>query len=85
MIIRAAMGLALVWLFLPHHPDLGLPVPASAAYDMAALCAAGPASTMKREAIFKRLREVRAELRGNEKARSNFQSANGGQKTWNRT
>jgi hypothetical protein len=56
MIVRAASTLGLVWLLMPHHPDLGLPVPAAA-----------PGGAITREAVFQSLREVREELRQNKK------------------
>jgi hypothetical protein len=50
MIVRATMTFGLVWLLMPHHPDLGLAAPAIQASD----------ST--RAAIFARLHEVRGEI-----------------------
>jgi hypothetical protein len=50
MIIRAVLTFGLVWLLMPHHPDLGLQGRATEPSD----------ST--RAAIFERLRDVRHEI-----------------------
>lgn len=61
MITRAAVSLALVWLALPQHPDLGLPAAADSCAGQP--CITGIAAESRREAIFQRLREVRNEIR----------------------
>ena len=81
MILRAALSLGLVWLSLPHQPDLGFSVSAPLPCAVLALCAGAPGGTIAREAIFRRLRQMRVELQGAGKAISNLQSANGA-KTW---
>ncbi len=58
MIARAAAGLLLVGIILPRHPDLGLPV-AGASPAYANLLA----DDHVRESIFRRLRDVRREIR----------------------
>lgn len=59
MIIRAALTFGLVWLLMPHHPDLGLtPI---VAQD----------SNGERDAIFTRLREVRSEIAAQNAERGN--------------
>ncbi|MDB5735877.1 MAG: hypothetical protein JWP16_1189 [Alphaproteobacteria bacterium] len=67
MITRAASLLGLVWMCLPHHPDLGLPAPADACAGPACILFTGD---IEREAILRRLREIRSELHG-----SNIRSA----------
>jgi len=66
MITRAMLSLGLVWLLMPHHPDLGLPAAPEA------VCAADPAcgaSQQERDAIFQRLRAVRSEIQTEKQAR----------------
>jgi hypothetical protein len=63
LITRAAVSLGLVWLALPQHPDLGLPVAADSCAGQ--LCVTGYAAESERETILQRLREVRNEIRIN--------------------
>jgi hypothetical protein len=68
MITRATFALGLVWLCLPHNPDLGLPDAAAKGCNAAVTCAR-PAD-LERDAILKRLGEIRIEIRDLEKARA---------------
>jgi hypothetical protein len=63
MITRSALSLGLLWLLMPHHPDLGLEVPGTAFCQAPEICSAALASDLKRKVIFQRLREVREEIR----------------------
>jgi hypothetical protein len=56
VILRAALAVGLVWLMVPHQPDLGLPD------DPRRASSAAAADESVRAAILQRLREVRAEL-----------------------
>jgi hypothetical protein len=61
MIIRATLSLGLVWLLIPHHPDLGL---SSAQTRLCSgYCEVATAdSDAKRETIMARLRLIKVEL-----------------------
>ena len=73
MITRAAISIALVWMCLPHHPDLGLPAAADSCTGEA--CVTVSAGDIERETIFHRLREVRNEIRA---SKSGLAVANSG-------
>lgn len=77
MITRAAVSLALVWLSLPQHPDLGLPAAADGCNGQ--LCITGDAPRRQRETIFQRLREVRNEIRINGRGLAATSSGVGGE------
>jgi hypothetical protein len=63
LIARVVLALGFVWLSEPHHPDLGLPVSSAPPCIGSAACQLPAAGLSEREAIFKRLREIREELR----------------------
>lgn len=61
MIIRGAMSLGLVWLLMPHQPDLGLS--SAQTQHCARYCDAfSGGSDAKREAIMAHLRIIKVEL-----------------------
>jgi hypothetical protein len=64
MITRTAFALGMVWLFMPHHPDLGLPATPNSS------CTAPDceAAQQERDAIFQRLRAVRSEIQADGRA-----------------
>jgi len=71
MITRAMLSLGLVWLLMPHHPDLGLPAMPDT------VCAADPAcgaGQQQRDAIFQRLRAVRGEIQTEKQAQGGMHS-----------
>ncbi len=65
------LSLGLVWLLMPHQPDLGLP----AAPDT--VCATDPACNagqQERDAIFQRLRAVRDEIQAEKQTQDGMRS-----------
>lgn len=73
MITRAAISIALVWMCLPHHPDLGSPTAADSCTGRA--CVTVSAGDIERETIFRRLREIRNEILA---SKSGLSAANSG-------
>ncbi len=63
MITRAVLALGFVWLSQPHQPDLGLPAAPAPLCAGSLACQVASAGQPEREAVFKRLREIREELR----------------------
>ncbi len=64
MIARATLALGLVWMALPHHPDLGIPIMEPCGRRA---CITVADTEPQRETIFRRLREVQNEIH-NERA-----------------
>jgi hypothetical protein len=60
MITRATISLCLVWLCMPQNLDPGLPDTTAEACHATALCA--QTANLERDAILKRLREIRVEI-----------------------
>jgi hypothetical protein len=70
MITRSAFAIGIVWLCMPHHPDLGLPDEMTSACRAVETCALTQPADLEREAIFKRLREVKNEINDARKYRA---------------